>query len=80
MSMIKHILEQHQLRKQIDIAERLTSRDRIIGNMLCKEDLLRDKLWHARSLAVIGWLAFAYVAYCIWSAPVMIVAGLECRL
>lgn len=73
---VKLLLNQRRHRKHMDIAERLTSSDRIIGNMLYQEFDLRNRLSNARAAAVIGWLAFAYVAYCCLSAQV----GMECQL
>ncbi len=80
MSNIKHMLEQRQRRKQMDINERLSANDRIINSLLGDEDALNNALKDARWLAAIGWAAFAYLAYWQLTAPVMIVAGMECRL
>ncbi|MDT4328528.1 hypothetical protein ACQE3D_10730 [Methylomonas sp. MS20] len=80
MALVHQLIEQYRRRKQLDADARSQAHDRIINNLLGEEDHLRHQLTDTRWLAAIGWGAFAYMAYCYWTAPVMIVAGLECRL
>ncbi|MDT4329776.1 hypothetical protein RPD76_07630 [Methylomonas sp. MV1] len=80
MPLVDHILEQRRRRRQIERDQRLSGHDRIIDDLLGEEDHLRHQLTDTRWLAAIGWAAFLYLAYCQWSAPIMVVAGLECRL
>ncbi|WFP51416.1 hypothetical protein PL263_05145 [Methylomonas sp. EFPC3] len=80
MPLVNQMIEQRRRRQQIERDQRLSGHDRIIDDLLGKEGRLRHKLTDTRWIAAIGWAAFAYLAYCHWAAPIMVVAGLECRL